>query len=221
MIPLRDVIPSRTWPVVTVTLLVLNLVVFVLQASLTEDNQRLFVFAFGLIPARFELSDVITSMFVHGGFAHITGNMLYLWIFGDNVEDRLGHGRFLAFYLFCGAGAAIAQTLVSPTSQVPMVGASGAIAGVLGAYFVLYPRSRVLTLIPFPVILTEMPAVVLLGFWFLMQFLSGVGSLAIVGASDTSGGIAFWAHAMGFVLGGLLIKPLARPERQRAEWWHR
>lgn len=220
MIPLRDVIPSRTWPGVTITLLAINIAVFVLQASMTEDNQRLFVFAFGLVPARFEVSDAFTSMFVHGGLLHLAGNMLYLWIFGDNVEDRLGHGRFLAFYLFCGGGASVAQALVDPTSPVPMVGASGAIAGVMGAYFVLYPRSRVLTLIPFPFILTELPAVFLLGFWFVMQFLSGLGSLSTVGTGDVTGGIAFWAHAMGFVIGGLLIKPLARPERQRVDWWH-
>ena len=144
MIPLRDVIPSRTRPVVTVTLLALNVLVFLRQAGLGVEEMERFIGAFGLVPADFSWLAVLTSMFVHGGLMHVAGNMLYLWIFGDNVEDRMGHGRFLAFYLLCGAAAALAQTAAAPDSPVPMVGASGAIAGVMGAYFVLYPKSRVL-----------------------------------------------------------------------------
>jgi membrane associated rhomboid family serine protease len=147
--------------------------------------------------------------------------MLYLWIFGDNVEDRMGHGRFLVFYLLCGAAAALAQTITQPDSVIPMVGASGAIAGVMGAYFVLYPKSRIVTLVPlfffFQVI--EVPAIVFLGIWFIMQFISGLGSIVTVAAGST-GGIAFWAHVAGFVAGISGVVVFRRPERQRVEWWH-
>jgi membrane associated rhomboid family serine protease len=152
---------------------------------------------------------------------HFGGNMLYLWIFGDNVEDRMGRGRFLAFYLLCGTAAALAQTWMVPSSQVPMVGASGAIAGVMGAYFVMYPRSRIVTLIPIFVFiqLIEVPAVVFLGIWFLMQFVSGVGS-ALSPEAGITGGVAFWAHVAGFVAGVVAVHVFRRPERQRVEWWH-
>ena len=219
MIPLRDVIPSRTTPITTVSLLVLNVCVFLLQVGLDEREMQHFVRAWGLVPAYFSWTAVVTSMFVHGGFLHLAGNMLYLWIFGDNVEDRLGHGRFLLFYLLCGTGAALVQTMVSAGSLVPMVGASGAIAGVMGGYFVLYPRSRVLTLLPFPLMLFELPAIYLLGFWFVMQFVSGLGSLSIAAESELAGGVAFWAHIAGFAAGVLLVLLLRRPERQRVEWW--
>ena len=180
-----------------------------------------FMHYYGLVPAAFSWMNVITSMFLHGGFLHVAGNMLYLWIFGDNVEDRMGHGRFLVFYLLCGIAAALAQTITAPDSTVPMVGASGAIAGVMGAYFVLYPRSRIVTLLPlfffFQVI--EVPAIAFLGIWFLMQFVSGIGSIgATIGRS--SGGIAFWAHIAGFVAGITGVALFRRPERQRVEWWH-
>ena len=160
MIPLRDIIPSRTTPFVTVTLIVLNTLVFFYQLSLGPAIEE-FVLYFGLVPAAFSWITVFTSMFLHGGFLHFAGNMLYLWIFGDNVEDRMGHGRFLFFYLLCGVGAALAQTITDPASVIPMVGASGAIAGVMGAYFVLYPRSRILTLVPifFFIQLIEVPAI--------------------------------------------------------------
>jgi len=219
MIPLRDVIPSRTTPVVTTTLIALNVVVFLSKWSLGPEEGTQFIFDWGLVPASFSWVAVLSSMFLHGGFLHAGGNMLYLWIFGDNVEDRLGHGRFVAFYLLCGVAAALAQTFVSPASRVPMVGASGAIAGVMGAYFVMYPHSRIVTLIPFFFLqIVEVPAIFFLGIWFLMQFLSGVGSIAQVEAG--TGGVAFWAHVAGFVAGvggGWLMQ---RPERQRPEWWH-
>ena len=147
MIPLRDVIPSRSTPVVTIGIIVLNAVVFAYQLSLGAAGQA-FIFANGLVPSEFSLITLITSMFLHGGLMHFGGNMLYLWIFGDNVEDRMGHGRFVVFYLLCGVAAALAQTWANPNSPVPMVGASGAIAGVMGAYFVMYPRSRIVTLDP-------------------------------------------------------------------------
>ncbi len=219
MIPLRDVIPSRTRPGVTITLIGLNLLVFLLQATLSEADRQAFVFTFGLVPAHFSLLNVGTSMFVHAGLGHLAGNMLFLWIFGDNVEDRLGHGRYLAFYLACGTVAALAQAALDPQSLVPMVGASGAIAGVMGAYLVLYPHSRVLMLFPFPPILFELPAIFFLVAWFVMQFLSGLGALATIGAGDLSGGIAFWAHVMGFVTGLALVRWLRRPEREAVDWW--
>src|SRR5262245_19592111 len=147
MIPLRDIIPSRTTPYVTFTLIAVNTLVFLYQFSIGDAVEE-FILHFALIPAAFSWVSVLTSMFLHGGLLHFGGNMLYLWIFGDNVEDRMGHGRFLVFYLLCGTAAGLAQTVTAPTSEVPMVGASGAIAGVMGAYFVLYPRSRIVTLVP-------------------------------------------------------------------------
>ena len=219
MIPLRDVIPSRTRPVVTVALLAMNVLVFLRQAGLDVPEMEQFIGAFGLVPADFSWLAVLTSMFVHGGLMHVAGNMLYLWIFGDNVEDRMGHGRFLAFYLLCGAAAALAQTTAAPDSPVPMVGASGAIAGVMGAYFVLYPKSRVLTLIPFPITVVEIPAVYLLGLWFVMQFVNGLASMTPPEGGALAGGVAFWAHAAGFGAGALLVLVFRRPERQRVEWW--
>ena len=219
MIPLRDIIPSRTTPVVTITLIAINVLVFLYELSLGRAVDA-FTLYWGLVPAAFSWVTVVTSMFLHGGFMHVAGNMLYLWIFGDNVEDRMGHGRFLVFYLLCGVAAALAQTITQPDSVIPMVGASGAIAGVMGAYFVLYPRSRIVTLIPlfffFQVI--EVPAIVFLGIWFLMQFISGLGSIVTVAGS--TGGIAFWAHVAGFVAGISGVVVFRRPERQRVEWWH-
>src|SRR5436853_1283543 len=160
MIPLRDIIPSRTTPVVTISLIAVNVIVFLFELSLGRNVDQ-FTLYWGLVPAAFSFVSLFTSMFLHGGFLHVAGNMLYLWIFGDNVEDRMGHGRFLVFYLLCGIAAALAQTIANPDSIVPMVGASGAIAGVMGAYFVLYPKSRIVTLIPlfffFQVI--EVPAI--------------------------------------------------------------
>jgi membrane associated rhomboid family serine protease len=219
MIPLRDVIPSRTRPGVTITLIVLNVLVFLLQSSLSDRGQEAFVYAFGLVPAYFSFVTVFTSMFVHGGLAHIAGNLLFLWIFGDNVEDRLGHLRFVFFYLLCGFLAAMSQFVLDPDSTVPMVGASGAIAGVMGAYLVLYPHSRVLMLFPFPVFLFELPAVAFLGMWFFVQFLNGIGQLPVFQQDQISGGVAFWAHVAGFAAGVVLVVFMRRPERTRVEWW--
>jgi membrane associated rhomboid family serine protease len=219
MIPLRDVIPSRTRPIVTVAIIALNVLVFVQQLGWSVNEIERFILTYGLIPAEFSWGSMISSMFVHGGLMHFAGNMLYLWIFGDNVEDRMGHGRFLVFYLLAGTGAALAQTLAAPDSPVPMVGASGAIAGVMGAYFVLYPHSRVLTLVPLPLTVVEIPAVYLLGLWFAMQFLSGLSTLDPASAGQLAGGVAFWAHAAGFGVGTILVFVFRRPERQRVEWW--
>lgn len=220
MIPLRDIIPSRTTPVVTIALIAINIIVFLYELSLGRTVDA-FTLYWGLVPAAFSWVTVFTSMFLHGGILHVAGNMLYLWIFGDNVEDRMGHGRFLVFYLLCGIAAALAQTIAAPDSVLPMVGASGAIAGVMGAYFVLYPKSRIVTLIPlfffFQVI--EVPAILFLGIWFLMQFINGLGSIVTV-AGHNAGGVAFWAHVAGFVAGISGVVVFRRPERQRVEWWH-
>jgi len=220
MIPIRDVIPSRTIPVVTITVIALNAIVFLYEVSLGPSVEE-FVLYWGLVPAAFSWLTVVTSMFLHGGFLHFAGNMLYLWIFGDNVEDRMGHGRFIVFYLLCGVAAALTQAVTDPESVVPMVGASGAIAGVMGAYFVLYPHSRILTLVPifFFIQLIEVPALFFLGLWFVMQFLSGVGSIAS-STNEPGGGIAFWAHIAGFAVGIGTVWVFKRPERQRVEWWN-
>ncbi len=217
MIPLRDIIPSRTTPIVTIALIVVNVLVFLFELSLGPAVED-FTLYFGLVPAAFSWVAVFTSMFLHGGLFHVAGNMLYLWIFGDNVEDRMGHGRFLVFYLLCGIAAALAQTIAAPDSVVPMVGASGAIAGVMGAYFVLYPKSRIVTLVPlfFFFQIIEVPAIFFLGIWFAMQFLSGVGSIV----SAAQGGVAFWAHVAGFIAGLSGVVVFRRPERERVEWWH-
>jgi membrane associated rhomboid family serine protease len=201
MIPLRDVIPSRTAPLVTVTIIALNAAAWIFELGLSRDALPVFLRVYGVVPADLRLSTLFTSMFLHGGWAHVIGNMWYLWIFGDNVEDRLGHARFLVFYLLCGLVAAIGQVVMDPTSTVPTIGASGAIAGVMGAYFVLYPRSRVLTLIPLIIFweIVEIPAIFLLGFWFLLQLVSA-GS--ITGSANAGGGgVAFAAHVAGFVAG--------------------
>ena len=213
--PLRDVIPSRTTPFVTIALIALNSVTFLVEQTLSHRQLHLVSVVYGLVPAHFNLASLVTSMFLHAGWLHFGGNMLYLWIFGDNVEDRLGHGRFLAFYLACGTAAALGQTLSQPASLVPIIGASGAIAGVMGAYFLLFPRSRVLTfvwLILF-VDVVEVPAIYFLGLWFFVQLLSGVASHGIQGS-----GTAFWGHAAGFLAGAALMPALRRPERQRIEW---
>src|SRR5262245_13620143 len=185
MFPVSDVIPSRTTPYVTIGLIALNAIAFLFELQLTDTGLHRLVANYGVVPAFFTWPDVVTSMFLHAGWLHFLGNMLYLWIFGDNVEDRLGHMRYLALYLVCGSAASLAQAANHPESTLPMVGASGAIAGVMGAYFVLYPQSRVLTAV-FIVIfmdLIEIPAIYFLGIWFLMQLFSGVGSIG-VGAAD-------------------------------------
>ena len=217
MIPLRDVIPSRTTPYITVTIIVLNAVAWLFEVALPAEARPAFLQLYGVVPAAFHASTLITSMFLHGSWSHIIGNMWYLWIFGDNVEDRFGHSRFIAFYILCGIVAAAGQMFMDPASTIPTIGASGAIAGVMGAYFVLYPHSRVLTLIPLFVFweVIELPAIALLGFWFLMQLFSA-GQLG--GAAGASGGVAFMAHVAGFVAGVvavLVFRPRARPE----EYW--
>ena len=217
MFPLRDVIPSRTTPWVTFLLIAVNLVVFLCEISLNEREAVQFISAYGLVPARFSWAAAVTSMFLHGGWLHIIGNLWSLWIFGDNVEDRMGHGRFLVFYLLAGLLGNLAQTMAMPDSPIPLIGASGAIAGVMGAYLVLFPHSRILVLIflLFFVDIVEIPAVFFLAFWFLMQLVSGFGQLAnLAGAS-----VGFWAHIGGFLAGVLGVWIFKQKQRQKVEWW--
>lgn len=207
MFPLRDHNPSGRTPYVTWALIALNVAVFISYAGFSDAQLNAFFGAYALIPARLSSGDglltVLTSMFLHGGFMHIAGNMLFLWIFGDNMEDKMGHGGFLLFYLASGVGAALAQYLAAPYSVVPMVGASGAIAGVMGGYLLLFPKARVDILLIFIVFFKvfPVPAWVMLGIWFGLQFVNGLG------ADLNAGGVAYWAHAGGFVAGMLLTIP--------------
>ncbi len=227
MFPLRDNIPSRTFPAVNYLLISLNLAIFVYELTLGPKGLETLVREYGLIPARFNyllqvdplaiegwLVPLFSSMFIHAGWLHLIGNMWMLYIFGDNVEDRLGHGRYLLFYILSGLGAAASQLSAHPFSGVPMVGASGAISGVMGGYLLLFPRARVLTLVPifFLVTIVEIPAFVFLIFWFLIQFLSGTFALLIPG--ELRGGIAWWAHIGGFITGAVLIFFLAWRRRR-------
>lgn len=233
MIPLRDDNPSKTAPVVTVALIVVVVVVFMWQLSLSPEGGEAAVYVFGLIPGvllgEHQLSDalaivppgltILTSMFLHLGWLHLIGNMLYLWIYGDNVEDSMGRVRFLIFYLLCGVVAALAQALPDPHSTTPMIGASGAISGVLGAYLLLFPHARISVLIPIGFFLypTQLRASIVLAWWFVLQFVSS----AI--AAGGSGGVAFRAHVGGFVAGLALVAlfkrrdvPLFNPLRASA-----
>jgi membrane associated rhomboid family serine protease len=219
MIPLRDVIPSRTTPYITVTIIAVNALAWFFELALPRDVLPAFLQVYGVVPADFSAATLITSMFLHGSWSHVLGNMWYLWIFGDNVEDRMGHWRFLVFYLLCGIVAAFGQIAMNPQSTLPTIGASGAIAGVMGAYFVLYPHSRVLTLIPLIIFweVIELPAIMLLGFWFLMQLFSA-GTVAITATTHGSGGVAFMAHVAGFVTGVIGVFAFRRRQQPDA-WW--
>lgn len=224
MIPLRDTVRSRSFPLATLLIVAANGYVF-FQELAHGRHLDAFVQQWALIPAEFtrwqELGGspldpwrylpIFTSMFLHGGWAHILGNMLYLWVFGGHVEDCIGHLRFLFFYLACGVAAAAAQVWAAPFSTLPVVGASGAIAGVLGGYMLLFPRARILTLIPIFIFpwFVEIPAIVFLGVWFLMQLLSGTAELGVPTA-QAAGGVAWWAHAGGFAAGFTLAVVLPR-----------
>jgi membrane associated rhomboid family serine protease len=227
MLPLKDDVPSRNFALITVLVIVANVVTFLYQVSLevgatgpARGAATAFVLEFGAVPCRITglcpageypapLLTVFTSMFLHGGFLHLAGNMLYLWIFGDNVEDVLGHLRFAVLYLLSGAGAAVAQVVMSPDSRIPMVGASGAISGALGAYLFLFPRARILTLVIFGFFIrfVHVPAVIVLGFWIVIQVFSGLLSY---GAGGEEGGVAWFAHIGGFVAGVALLFLLKR-----------
>ena len=213
MLPLSDHNPSRTTPVINILLIAANVFMFFWELSLGPKLEpALFQVAF--IPARFwvlpihpvNIIGIFVSMFLHGGWLHLGGNMLYLWIFGDNIEDRLGHFRYLIFYLLCGIIATLAHAVFNPASRMPSIGASGAIAGVLGAYLLLFPRARVTTLIPifFFITVREIPAIIVLGLWFVLQLFVGVASLGVADTQQT-GGVAYFAHIGGFVAGMALI----------------
>jgi membrane associated rhomboid family serine protease len=215
MIPLRDTIRSRTFPVVTVVIIIVNILIFLYEASLPETELRALVQGLGVVPER-DLTALlyhpfnpatyipfISAMFLHGGWLHVFGNMLYLWVFGDNIEDLMGRMRFLLFYLLTGFAGSVAHIIANPGASVPTIGASGAVAGILGAYFISFPRARVLALLPLIIIFTlvEVPAVFFLVLWFGLQLLSGLTALAVQG--DT---VAWWAHIGGFVSGFVLIR---------------
>jgi membrane associated rhomboid family serine protease len=216
MIPLKDTVQSRTLPIVNWALIVLNVLFFFMLLS-AGPRAEARVAVWGVVPARlledpslWQFATLFTSMFLHGGWAHLLGNMLALYIFGDNVEDRLGSGRYLLFYLICGLAAAAAHIALNPASAVPTIGASGAISGVLAAYFLFYPSARVITLILLFIFpwFVEIPAMFYIGFWFLSQLLNG--TLAVVGGTQTFGGVAWWAHVGGFIAGLILGPLLAR-----------
>jgi len=238
MIPIRDDTPRFSTPYVTYFIIALNALVFLFELSLGGEGHRALnslMYQFGVVPAHFERAlagsanyslsglflTILTSMFLHASWLHIIGNMWVLWIFGDNIEDYVGHFPYLLFYLVSGFAASLTHILLNADSKIPSVGASGAIAGVMGAYFVLYPRARVLTIVPLIIFFTFwwLPAWIVLGYWFLVQFLSGAAT-SIAETSQTSGGIAFWAHVGGFLAGIVLIKVMPeRPRRYRYASW--
>ena len=226
MFPIRDDTPRFSTPFVTYFLIALNFLIFFFEAALDPGSLNLLIRQFAVIPshvtgflggeahidASTALVPIFTSMFLHGSWMHVIGNMWFLWIFGDNIEDYLGHFKYLLFYLGSGVAAMILQVALSPTSNVPNLGASGAIAGVLGAYFVLYPRARVLTWFPIFFVF-YLPAWIMLGYWFVVQFLSGAAT-SLTYAGQARGGVAFWAHVGGFVAGIVLVKVIPpRPRR--------
>ncbi len=212
VIPIHDSQRSYSTPLVVVGLILVNALAFLFELSLDTFTRNDFIAAFGLVPERFNWMSVFTSMFLHGGWMHLLGNMLFLWVYGDNIEDILGHGKFLLFYLACGAAAALAQYAMAPDSRIPMVGASGAIAGVMGAYMVKFPHSRIVLAGWFIILFTfDLPAYVLL-YWFALQFISGLGGVAQIA---NRGGVAFFAHIGGFLAGVLLILMFKTRERYR------
>ena len=225
MFPIRDDQPRYSTPYVNIFLIALNILVYLFQASLDPQSYELFARQFGVVPShlaaflagspRYPLGAIVipffTSMFLHAGWMHVLGNMWFLYIFGDNVEDHLGHFQYLIFYVLCGLLAMATQVAVYPKSNLPTVGASGAIAGVLGAYFILYPRSRVLTW--FFVFVLYLPAWIVLGEWFVLQFAAGAATLSMAPRGHDVGGVAVWAHVGGFVAGLVMVKLF--PERSR------
>jgi membrane associated rhomboid family serine protease len=230
MIPLKDNAPRYSFPVITLTLIAVNVLVFLYQMMLSNYALDSFDYQNGVVPFRVTgflngrvpldtaFAPFFTCMFLHSGWLHLIGNMWFLWIFGDNVEDSFGHFAFLVFYFVTGIAASFVQVAASPMSRIPTIGASGAIAGVMGAYLILFPRARVLTLVPFILYFTmEIPAVVMLVYWFVIQFFSGFASL---GSQAASGGVAFWAHVGGFIAGMLLVAVFRRPRPQYRESYY-
>jgi membrane associated rhomboid family serine protease len=220
MIPIRDVIPSRTTPYVTFSLIIANALAFLCLVSVDVDTSAAIVRMFGLQPATLTWltsPSLVTAIVLHGSWPHLLGNLLFLWLFGSTVEDRFGHGRFFAFYLIAGIAANLAQAAAAPHAFTPVIGASGAIAAVMGAYFVMFPNSRIVMLIwlVFFVDFVEIPAVLFLGFWLIFQFLGGLGQAV----TSNGASVAFVAHIAGFAFGALSGRLLARPERLAVTWW--
>ncbi len=223
MIPFKDDNPTRNFPLITIALIAVNVTVFILQFLLPSDPMKIAV-SYGAIPRYLltfktvqpihPLLTVLTSMFMHGGLLHIGTNMLFLWIFGNNVEDKLGYGRFITFYLLCGLAAAYAHAITNPSSTVPMIGASGAVSGILGAYIILFPRARVHTLIflGFFVQVVRLPAVFVIGFWIFLQFINGLISKGYA----IHGGVAWFAHIGGFIFGIVFIIIFMKKNKRRA-----
>ncbi len=210
MIPLRDTVPSRTFPIVTIFLIVINVLIFFFEVSLGPNLEKL-LFTYGLIPSKYFLASHLdrytpffTAMFLHGGWIHVLGNMWYLWIFGDNVEDAMGHRRFLLFYILCGITAGLTHIYTHPSSSLPTIGASGAVSGVMGGYFILYPYARITALVPifFFISVVQIPAIFFLFFWFMIQFFNGAFSIV---STHAFGGVAWWAHIGGFIWGIILV----------------
>jgi membrane associated rhomboid family serine protease len=226
MIPIRDTIRSYNFPVINWSIIILNSLVFLYQLILPPAALQSFIRTFGMVPSHISLANpasfatLFTNMFLHGGWFHIISNMWVLYIFGDNVEDRMGSGRYLVFYLLSGLAANLLQLFFSPGSNVPTIGASGAIAGILGGYFLLFPRARVITLILLFIFpwFVEIPAVIFLGFWFVTQLFSGLSSLGTAAGMEM-GGIAWWAHVGGFVFGLLLVRIFSRRPRAYQRWY--
>ncbi len=228
MLPIKDNIPSYKKPWVNYLFIITNSFIFLYQSILSSKERILFVQQFGFVPQRFLFNfssyyyTIFTCMFLHGNFAHFLGNMWFLYIFGDNVEDRFGHIRYFFIYILCGIFGSVLQMIINPLSTIPMIGASGAISGILGAYFVLYPSAGVITLIPFGFLLdiVVLPAVLFLGFWFIFQFFSGTTSLVIQSAIGKEvGGVAYWAHIGGFIAG--LIFALKSRKRKKIRTYYR
>ncbi len=221
MIPLRSTERTYSVAAATATLIVVNILIFLYEISIPPTGQEPFIMRWGIVPYQItgHLYTLFTSMFLHGGWLHLLGNMMFLWVFGRNVEDLIGSGSYLAFYWACGVAAGVLQVVTSPYSRVPTIGASGAIAGVMGAYLVKFPRARIVTLVPIIVFITtmEIPAWVMLIWWFVIQLFSGFGSLAT--ANYTGGGTAWFAHIGGFVAGMLLIRKFAA-KRPRWKAWN-
>jgi membrane associated rhomboid family serine protease len=215
MIPLRDSQPSYSLPFVTLSLIAVNVVIFFHELSLDEFSLNHLITVYGIVPDRLQYRDLVTSMFLHGGWMHLIGNMWFLWIFGDNVEDVLGKWKYLLFYILCGVAAGLVHALLNPFSRVPTIGASGAIAGVMGAYLIKFPHARIHTLIPIFIFFTtvDVPAFFILIYWFLIQAFSGVGQ---IGYSQVStGGVAWFAHVGGFLAGMALILLMGTKPRYR------
>lgn len=212
MFPLRDSQQSERLPFVTSVLILLNVIVFFHQLSLSEFELTAFLLQYGTVPAKLGWETLFTAMFLHGGWMHLIGNMWFLWVFGDNIEDILGHANFLLFYVLCGLAGGVGHVLLNPNSVVPAIGASGAISGVMGAYLMKFPASRVTTLVFF-LLTVEVPAMVMIGWWFVTQLFSGLGSLAAT--NPQAGGTAWFAHIGGFVAGCVLIHLLPTKARWR------